>query len=78
MSYKEEKKNYYGIILKKEKSLMLGRPEGNEVVLPGQQIKGASASSKPILLRVACNLCEGEEEPLCVRSCPQDVFTVAE
>jgi Fe-S-cluster-containing hydrogenase component 2 len=76
MFYREEKKNYYGLMVKREKSLLLARPEGSEVIKPGQQIEGASASSKPILLRVACNLCEGEETPFCVKSCPQGVLSV--
>ena len=76
MFYREEKKNYYGAMVKREKSLLLARPEGPEIVKPGQQIEGASASSKPILLRVACDLCEGEDTPFCVRSCPQDVFSI--
>jgi len=76
MFYWEEKKNYYGAMVKRAKSLLLARPEGPEVIKPGQQIQGASASSKPILLRVACDLCEGEQTPLCVRSCPQDVFSI--
>jgi len=76
MFYREEKKNYYGIMLKREKSLLLARPEGAEVIKPGQQIEGASASSKPILLRVACDLREGEDTPFFVKSCPQDVLGV--
>lgn len=76
MFYREEKKNYYGAMVKRAKSLLLARPEGPEVVKPGQQIEGASASSKPILLRVACDLCDGEDTPFCVKSCPQDVFSV--
>jgi Fe-S-cluster-containing dehydrogenase component len=76
MFSREEKKNYYGAMVKKAKSLLLARPEGPEEIKPGQQIQGASASSKPILLRVACNLCEGEETPFCVRICPQGVFSL--
>ena len=69
MFYREEKKNYYGLMVKREKSLLLA-------IKPGQQIEGASASSKPILLRIACNLCDEEETPFCVKSCPQDVLSV--
>ncbi len=76
MFYREEKKNYYGAMVKREKSLLLARPEGVEVIKPGQQIEGASASSKPILLRIACDLCESEDTPFCVKSCPQDVLSV--
>jgi Fe-S-cluster-containing hydrogenase component 2 len=77
MYYREEKKNYYGLVVKREKSLFLAKPEGSETILPGQQVKGGGASSKPILLRVACDLCKGEEKPLCVRACPRDVISVA-
>ncbi len=62
--------------MKREKSLLLARPNGVEVIKPGQQIEGASANSKPILLRVACDLCEEEETPFCVKSCPQNVLSI--
>jgi len=77
MFYREEKKNYYGMVLKREKSLVLAKPEGTEVILPGQQIKGGGASSKPILLRVACDLCKGEEGPFCIQACPRRVISLA-
>jgi Fe-S-cluster-containing hydrogenase component 2 len=65
------------MIVKRDKSLLLGRPEGETILRPGEQIEGASASSKPILLRVACDLCsEVEEGPFCVRACPYGVLSV--
>ena len=77
MFYREEKKNYYGLMLKREKTLLLGRPEGERILKPGEQIEGASASSKPILLRVACDRCAEEEDgPLCVRACPYGVLSM--
>ena len=79
MFYREEKKNYYGLMVKREKSLLLARPEKEEVLLPGQKIEGASASSKPILLRVACNLCDGEDMgPFCVKACPYEALSIKE
>ncbi len=65
----EEKKNYFGPIIKSSKSLVLGRPEGVEVIPLGQQVDGASASAKPIALREACDECKGLDSPLCVRVC---------
>lgn len=65
---REEKKNYYGIVLKRQKDLLLGRPEGTEVMTPGAG--GAEAGGKPILMRPPCDLCEGEDSPYCVISCP--------
>ncbi len=75
MFYYEEKKNYYGMMVKRDKTLYLGRPEGEQVLQPGQQIEGAGASAKPILLRVACDHC-GEEEkgPVCIQACAYDVL----
>jgi Fe-S-cluster-containing dehydrogenase component len=77
MYYREEKKNYYGMVLKREKSLFLAKPDGPETILPGQQVKGGGASAKPILLRVACDLCKGAETPLCVKACPRNVIRVS-
>jgi Fe-S-cluster-containing hydrogenase component 2 len=77
MFYYEEKKNYYGMMVKREKSLYLGRPEGEQTLKPGEQIEGAGASAKPILLRIACDLCEEEENgPLCVQACPYGVLSM--
>ena len=79
MFYFEEKKNYYGMMVKREKTLYLGRPEGEQILKPGEQIEGAGASAKPILLRVACDCCEDEDDgPLCVRACPYGVLSLQE
>ena len=74
MLHRSEKKNYYGLIVKRERDLLLGRPEGTEVLAPGGKVEGAGASSKPILMRSPCDLCEGEDEPFCVQACPKDVL----
>jgi len=77
MFYFEEKKNYYGMMVKREKTLLLGRPEGEQILQPGEQIEGAGASAKPILLRVACDLCEDEDNgPFCVQACPYGVLSM--
>jgi Fe-S-cluster-containing dehydrogenase component len=77
MFYQEEKKNYYGMMVKRGKSLYLGRPEGDKVLLPGDKIEGASASAKPILLRVVCDHCEEEEKgPLCIQACSYGVLSM--
>jgi len=77
MFYFEEKKNYYGLMVKREKSLLLGRPEGEKALLPGEQIEGAGASAKPILLRIACDLCKEEDNgPVCIQACPYGVLSV--
>lgn len=65
--YREERKNYYGIIVKREQDLLLGRPEGVEIARSGG---GGGASGKPILMRQPCNLCEGMERALCEVVCP--------
>lgn len=77
MFYFEEKKNYYGMMVKREKTLYLGRPEGEQILKPGEQIEGAGASAKPILLRVACDHCEEEDNgPNCVQACPYGVLSM--
>jgi ferredoxin len=62
-----EKKDYFGVLLKEEENLVVFRPEGTEVKKigatddePGDQKEG-DASAKPMLLREACDLCEGME-----------------
>jgi Fe-S-cluster-containing dehydrogenase component len=67
-----EKKNYFGIMLKKSEHLILGKPEGLEIRRIGEVKKGVEAdpSAKPIMLRDACDLCEGRNKPLCVEFCP--------
>lgn len=67
MLYREERKNYYGVMLKREQDVLLGRPEGVEVMRSGS---GGSASGKPILMRRPCDLCKGLEQALCVEICP--------
>ena len=67
MIHREEKKNYFGVMLKRDDDLVLGRPEGVEIMGPGES-SGDAASSKPILLREPCDVCEGD--PLCVKFCP--------
>jgi len=69
----EEKKNYFGLILKMETGLMLGRPEGVQVKSMKELMEDdrgeGGAASKPILLRRSCNLCKGFEDYQCVRFC---------
>ncbi len=68
-----EKKNYFGLIVKQDENLLLGRPEGVEVARIGavQEGRQADASAKPIMLREACDLCAGfNNDPLCARFCP--------
>ncbi|MCK4783364.1 MAG: hypothetical protein KAV87_06400, partial [Desulfobacteraceae bacterium] len=81
-----EKKNYFGIMLKTEEDLVIGRPEGVEI----QRIGGVAgegetaeaeeiekgAASKPILLRPSCDMCEDFEGPLCVEICPTGCLSV--
>lgn len=71
MLHREEKKNYFGIMLKEKESLVLGRPEGVEVSGGKKEggEGGGGAPLKPMLMRQACDLCGGEE-PYCVRLCP--------
>ncbi len=68
----EEKKNYLGLVLKLEDSLVLGRAEGVEQARVGELASrgGGGASAKPILIRQACDGCAGLEVPWCVRFCP--------
>ncbi len=78
MLHRNEKHNYYGMMLKREKDVYLARPEGPEILKPGQQADGAGASSKPILMRPPCDYCEDEDEPYCVTACPAGVFSMKE
>ena len=74
-----EKKNYFGLMLKEPVNLVLARPEGLEVQRIGVVEEGVEAdpAAKPILLREACDLCEGTEGgPLCIRFCPHDVISM--
>ncbi len=74
----EEKKDYMGVIVKTEEDLFLGRPEGTAVMKVGEiqkQGAGGGASSKPILIRQACDLCESAgADPQCVEICPRDAL----
>ncbi len=71
----EEKKNYFGVVLKARTHLLLGRPEGVErktQVQLHQEGKGG-ASAKPILLRQPCDECV---DPLCVAFCPSGALFI--
>lgn len=76
-----EKKDYFGVVLKREEDLVIARPEGTEVKRIGASeedtsAKPADASAKPMLLREACDLCEEMElGPMCVQFCPVDAIT---
>jgi Fe-S-cluster-containing dehydrogenase component len=76
-----EKKDYFGVVLKREEDLVIARPEGTEVKRIGASEedtsgKPADASAKPMLLREACDLCEEMElGPMCVQFCPVDAIT---
>ncbi len=71
----DDKADYFGLVLKSSgSSLVLARPEGSST---GQQSAGSGGpGAKPILLREACDLCEGS--PRCVRACPTKCITEAE
>jgi len=64
------------MMLKRAKDLYLARPEGPESYLPGEKVAGGAASSKPILMRGPCDLCEDEPEPFCVQACPTGCLSV--
>ncbi|MDY6865044.1 MAG: 4Fe-4S dicluster domain-containing protein [Halobacteriota archaeon] len=71
MMYREEKKNYFGIMVKVVDDLLLGRPEGvefdSESTASNEQ---EGASGKPILMREECDLCKGKA--YCVKLCPAE------
>jgi ferredoxin len=80
-----EKKDYFGVMLKEEDSLVIARPEGQEVKKigvaeeenPAGEKKEADASAKPMLLREPCDLCSGMSYgPMCVKICPVDAITL--
>ncbi len=73
-----EKKNYFGLMLKKEETLVLGRPERIEIQRIGEVQEGVEAdpSAKPIMLRDACDLCDGKDEQMCVKFCPTGALYV--
>ncbi len=76
-----EKKNYVGVILKEEDSLIAARPEGVEINRIGEEQdpeKEADASAKPMLLRESCDLCDDMDEgPLCIAFCPTNAISMA-
>jgi ferredoxin len=80
-----EKKDYFGVILKEEDSLVIARPEGLEIKKIGAaeedtgEKKEQDASAKPMLLREPCDLCsEMKYGPMCVKICPVDAITLEE
>lgn len=68
--HRNERKNYFGVVLKRERDIFLARPEGAQILLPGEKAGGEGTSSKPILMRQACDNCEGEEFIFCATFCP--------
>lgn len=76
-----EKKDYFGVILKKDEELVIARPEGLEIKRIGAEEeadsgKKADASAKPMLLREGCDLCEEMDQgPMCVKFCPVNAIT---
>jgi Fe-S-cluster-containing dehydrogenase component len=73
----EEQKNYYGVVLKKVRTVALGCPEGyEEMTLSDMQSTGGewAAAVKPIVLRSPCDECD---DPLCVRFCPTGAIAKA-
>ncbi len=63
--HREEKRNYYGVMLKQKEGVLLGKPEGVEEIKEGES--SDTGGGKPILLREPCDNCENA---LCVRFCP--------
>ncbi len=63
--HREEVKGYYGVVLKRKEDVLLGRPEGVEVMKEGKS--GDTGGGKPILLREPCDDCT---DAYCVRFCP--------
>ncbi|MCX5866046.1 MAG: hypothetical protein NT009_01000 [Proteobacteria bacterium] len=70
MIHRDERKDYFGPILKRSKDILLGRPERIEILKPGQSTTGGAAANKPILMRGPCDLCPDEKVPFCVAICP--------
>lgn len=82
-----EKKDYFGVLLKDEGSLLIARPEGLEIKRIGVveedsdsgEKKEADASAKPMLLREPCDLCSGMKYgPMCLKICPVDAISLVE
>ncbi len=66
MMYREEKSNYFGLMVKREEDLILGRPDGLEIQRLGETPDDDSgAAAKPILMREVCDNCYG-----CIDFCP--------
>ncbi len=85
----QEKRNYFGLMLKTEEDLILGRPEGVVIQRLGSSQQEQKSSddeedegvvrgpaSKPILLRAPCDMCKRYEGPLCVAFCPTECLSV--
>jgi ferredoxin len=66
MIEREEKRNYFGMVIKITDDLIMGKPEGVELGTEGS--KEGKPSAKPVLMREECDLCGGE--PLCAIFCP--------
>ncbi|MGC8908803.1 MAG: hypothetical protein ACP5M0_15385 [Desulfomonilaceae bacterium] len=82
-----EKKDYFGVLVKDETSLLISRPEGLEIKRIGAvdeesesgDKKEADASAKPMLLREPCDLCsEMKYGPMCVKICPTGAISLVE
>ncbi len=77
----QEKKDYYGVLVKEEDDLVIARPEGTERKRIGAaddsgDSKGDS-SAKPMLLREACDLCEDMDHgPMCIKFCPVNAISL--
>ena len=69
--HREEKRNYYGVMLKQTDGVVLGRPEGVEVEKEGES-SDTGGGGKPILLREPCDDCTNAH---CVRFCPTNCLT---
>ncbi len=79
----KEKKDYFGLILKGDEDLILGRPEGVEVKKIGAVDDESSssqedASAKPMLLREGCDICDGVDMgPMCINFCPTGALSLS-
>jgi ferredoxin len=78
----KEKKDYFGVILKRDEDLLIARPEGTEIKRLGETEdapvggKQQDASAKPKLLREACDMCEEMDlGPLCIKFCPVNAIS---
>ena len=78
----KEKKDYFGVILKRDEDMLIARPEGTEIKRLGETEdaradgKQQDASAKPMLLREACDMCEEMDlGPLCIKFCPVNAIS---